>query len=63
MAKRKADHRRLSSKGQAGVERADALALGGQQALIWRSGGVKATKTTDHRKEGSRRACRGSVRQ
>jgi len=51
-----------SSRGQAGVERAEALAAGGQQALVWRSGGMKAGFTADLRKRASKRACRGMVR-
>jgi len=62
MARKNKDHRRVSSKGQAGIERAEILSLGGQQAVIWRSGGVKASRTTDHKKEEGRRACRERVR-
>jgi hypothetical protein len=63
---RKRNHYRDRSKastlatvrGIAGVERAEALALGGQQAVIYRSAGVKASVTTDSKKRASKRACR-----
>jgi hypothetical protein len=48
-------------RGGRGVERAEALSRGGQQAVIYRSGGVKASRTKDRRKEASKRACRGRV--
>lgn len=51
-----------TNRGIAGVERAEALAKGGQQAQIWRSGGIKSTVTTDRRKKADRNACRGPVR-
>ena len=50
-----------TARGIAGVERKEALAAGGQQALIWRSGGLKASVTTDRRKKADRNACRGSA--
>lgn len=59
--KNKKDHRLNSSRGQAGIERSEALAQGGQQAVIWRSGGVKATRSLDRRKHAARTACRGRV--
>ena len=49
------------SRGQAGVERAEALAKGGQQALVWRGGGSKGGFAIDRKKRASRRACRGRV--
>lgn len=51
-----------TNRGIAGHERAEALAKGGQQAQIWRGGGIKHTVTTDRRKKASRDACRGPVR-
>ena len=48
--------------GIRGVSRAEALAVGGQQALIYRSAGVKATRTTDRRKAAAKSACRGRIR-
>lgn len=62
MAKRKDTSGVSVAKGARGLDRAEALGRGGQQAQIWRSGGVKATRTTDRRKRASRRACRGRVR-
>ncbi len=59
MARKKTDHRLRSSKAQAAIARAEALAKGGQQAQVWRSGGVKASITTDRRKANNKRACRG----
>jgi hypothetical protein len=50
-----------SSRGQAGIERAEQLALGGQQAQVWRAAGMKASVTTDRKKRASRLACRGRV--
>lgn len=50
-----------TNRGIAGYERAEALARGGQQAQVWRSGGIKHTVTTDRRKKASRNACRGPV--
>ena len=49
-------------RGTRGVERREALALGGQQALIYRSAGVKASRTPDRSKRASKRACRGKWR-
>ena len=46
----------------AGLQRAEALAKGGQQAQVWRAGGVKASRTVDRRKRADKRACRGPVR-
>lgn len=61
---RKSKNKKLDVvRGARGVERAEALARGGQQAVIYRSGGVKASRTKDRRKEASKRACRGRVRQ
>ena len=62
MSKRKKDHRLTISRGVAGLERAEALAKGGQQAQIWRSGGVKSSLTTDRRKRANKMACRGRYR-
>lgn len=65
MAKRKTKTDRTLDvvRGARGVERREALAAGGQQAVIYRSGGVKASRTQDRRKQASKRACRGRVRQ
>jgi hypothetical protein len=49
-------------RGARGVDRRERLSAGGQQALIYRSAGVKASRTKDRRKEASKRACRGRVR-
>ena len=47
------------NRGIAALDRAEALARGGQQALIWRSGGTKGGKTVDRKKRRDKRACRG----
>ncbi len=60
--RKKMDHRIRTSKGVRGLERKEDLARGGQQHVIVRSGGVKASRTKDRKKEASRRACRGRVR-
>lgn len=54
-------HTTTNARRVAGLERAEALAKGGQQAQVWRSGGVKATRTVDRRKRANKRACRGRV--
>lgn len=47
--------------GIRGVERKEALSRGGQQAIVYRSAGVKATRSVDQKKRAARRACRGRV--
>ena len=61
-SKKRTHHALVASRGVAGLERAEALAAGGQQAQVWRTGGMKASVTTDRRKRASKRACRGRVR-
>jgi hypothetical protein len=48
--------------GVRGEDRKRELAKGGQQALIWRSAGIKGGRTTDRRKQSNKRACRSRVR-
>jgi len=62
-SKTKMDRKLDVARGARGIDRKEALAAGGQQALIWRSGGVKGSCTTDRRKRASKRACRGRVSQ
>jgi len=50
------------ARGIAGLERAEALSVGGQQSVIVRSGGVKASVVPDKKKKRSKNVCRGTVR-
>jgi hypothetical protein len=49
-------------RGARGVDRKERLSRGGQQHVIARSAGVKASVTKDRKKEANKRACRGKRR-
>ncbi len=62
MSKNEVEARRAhilrSTRAIAGIERAEVLGRPGNNALLWRSGGVRSGSQTDRRKEANRRACR-----